>query len=171
MVETFLSSPLMQEVVLPFVLVFAVVFAVLQKSEIFGKGKKQIDAIVALVISLIFVSFAQYVTFLSRLMPILAVSLVVILVFMILYGMVFKEGKFEMASGIQWVFFSIIAVVVIVSVLVLTGQWDYVKNLITGTGSGSDVATNVVLVVLVGAAIVVVLLGGKSGGEEKKESK
>lgn len=168
MAETFLSSPLIQEVVLPFLLIFAVIFAVLQKTEILGKGKKQIDAIVALVVGLIFVSFARYVKVVAELMPFLAVAIVVILVFMILWGMVFKEGEFAVPSGVKWAIFGLIAVAVIVAVLVATGNWDYMKGLITGTGTGSDLATNVILVLLVVGAIVVVLVGAKSG-EEKKE--
>ena len=45
------------EVLLPFLLVFTVVFAILQKTSILGKGKKQIDAIVSLVVGLIVVAF------------------------------------------------------------------------------------------------------------------
>src|SRR3989344_989954 len=52
--STVLSSPFAQTILL-FVLVFVVVFAVLQKSKILGDGKKQIDALVALAIALLFV--------------------------------------------------------------------------------------------------------------------
>jgi hypothetical protein len=37
---TLLSHPLFIEAILPFLLIFAVVFAVLQKSRILGEGKK-----------------------------------------------------------------------------------------------------------------------------------
>ena len=56
---TILSSQLFVEVILPFLLVFAVVFAILQKTKILGEGKKQIDAIVSLVIGLIVIAFSQ----------------------------------------------------------------------------------------------------------------
>ena len=52
--DTIISHPIFVGTILPFVLVFTIVFAVLQKSKIFGDDKKQIDSIVALVFGLIF---------------------------------------------------------------------------------------------------------------------
>ena len=57
MVETIFTNPLFVETILPFLLVFTLVFAILEKTKILGDGKRQIDAIVALVIGLIFVAF------------------------------------------------------------------------------------------------------------------
>ena len=59
MVETFFTNPLFVETILPLLLVFVLVFAVLQKTKILGEGKRQIDAIVALVVAMIFVAFGQ----------------------------------------------------------------------------------------------------------------
>ena len=61
MVEPFFVSPFFVEVILPFVLVFTLVFAVLQKTEILGKGKRQIDVLVALAIGLI--TIASFITY------------------------------------------------------------------------------------------------------------
>src|SRR3989338_6520443 len=92
--STFLSHPIFVETILPFLLVFTIVFAVLQKSKIFGDGKKQIDAIVSLVVGLLVISFGQATGIIVQLIPFLAVSLVVILVLMILLGSFAEEGKF-----------------------------------------------------------------------------
>ena len=59
--QTILSHPIFVETILPFLLIFTIVFAVLQKAKILGEGKRQIDAIVALVVGLLFISFAQAV--------------------------------------------------------------------------------------------------------------
>src|SRR3989344_5401509 len=50
---TLFSSPLGQTV-LVFVLVFVGIFAILQKSKVFGDGKKQIDALVAVAIAVLY---------------------------------------------------------------------------------------------------------------------
>ena len=91
--QTILSHPLFIETILPFLLIFTIVFAVLQKSKIFGDGKKQIDAIVALVFGLLAIAFAQATGIIIQLIPFLAVSLVIILVFMILVGSFGKPGN------------------------------------------------------------------------------
>ena len=45
----------MLDSVLPFILIFTIVFAVLQKTKIIGEGKRQFNTIVALVLSLMVV--------------------------------------------------------------------------------------------------------------------
>jgi len=78
MVETILSSPIISEGVLPFILIFTIVFAILQKSEILGKEKKQIDAMVAMVFGLVTITFARAVGIINHLLPFLAVAIVMI---------------------------------------------------------------------------------------------
>src|SRR3989338_1267974 len=98
---TILQTPFFIEIILPFLLVFAVVFAILQKSEVLGKGKKQVDSIVALVVGLVVISFGKAIGIIIGLTTFLAVSIVVILVFMILVGAFFKQGTFEIKGKTQ----------------------------------------------------------------------
>src|SRR3989304_792800 len=102
MVNTILSSPFVKDLALPFLLVFAIIFAVLQKSEILGKGKKQTDAIIALVAGLIVVAVGSATKIINNLLPVLAVGLVVLLVFFLLWGFAFKEGEFIIHKNVQW---------------------------------------------------------------------
>jgi len=155
MAETILSSPLFLDIILPFLLVFTVLFAILQKSEILGKGKKQVDAIVSLVVGLIVISFGQATDVIVNLMPFLAVSLVVILVFMILFGSVFKAGEFKIGCGMKTAFGIIIAIAVVVAVAVVTGAWGWLKDLFSG--GSTALITNIVFIVLVVVAVAVVI--------------
>ena len=164
MVETILSNPFVRDIVLPFLLVFAIVFAILQKSEILGKGKKQVDAIVALVVGLIVVTVGSAVQVINSLLPILAVGLVVLLVFFLLWGFAFKEGGFSIHQNVQWAIGGIAAIVVVVATLYYTGGLDYLKNIVNS--SGSSWATNVVFIVLIIIAVAVVI--GFSGKSENK---
>jgi len=159
MVETILSSPFVKDIVLPFLLVFALVFAILQKSEILGKGKRQVDAIVALVVGLLVVGVGSATNIITGLMPILAVGLVVLLVFFLLFGFTFEGGKFEVPNAIKWTIGIIAAIAVIIGVLYLTGSWNYLKGLVGG--GASDIVTNVVFIVIIIIAIVVVVGFGK----------
>ena len=160
MVETILSSPFVKDMLLPFLLVFALVFAILQKSEILGKEKKQVDAIVALVVGLLVVAVGSATDIITGLMPILAVGLVVLLAFFLLWGFAFPGGKFEVPDAIKWTIGVVAAIAVIIGTLYLTGSWDYLKNLIGG--GMSSIVTNVVFIVLIVIAVAVVVgFGGK----------
>lgn len=167
MAFTILQTPLVVEVILPFLLVFTVVFAILQKSEVLGKGKKQIDAIVALVIGLIAVAFGNAVGVIVQLTAFLAVSLVVILVFMILWGSVYKQGSFDVPKKVQWTFGVIIAIAVVIAVLVITDAWDsIIERFVLGNPT---LVANVIFIAIIIGAIAVVLAGAGGKKEEKKE--
>src|SRR3990172_3816381 len=115
MANTILSNPFVRDLALPFLLIFAIVFAVLQKSEILGKGKKQTDAIIALVVGLIVVAVGSVTDIINNLLPVLAVGLVVLLVFFLLWGFAFKQGAFEVHKNVQWVIAAIAAVAVVIA--------------------------------------------------------
>jgi len=161
MVETILTSPIFSEIVLPFVLIFTVLFAILQKTQILGKGKKQIDAIVSLSIGLIVVSYANAVNIISDLMPFMAISVVIILVFLILYGMVFKEGQFDLNNKVKNVIGWFAALALGVTVLYITGAWEYIQNNWLGGETQSSIVTNIIFLVIVAVAIGVAMSSGK----------
>lgn len=163
--QSIFSSALGQAV-LAFLLVFTVIFAILQKSEILGKGKRQIDALVALAVGLIVISVGSAMNFIQQIIPFMVVALVIILVFMLLLGMLFKEGTFDTPGWLKVVFGIIIFIAVVVAVLIFTGGWGYVAGFFT---SGGDIVSNVVLVVIIVIAIVIAYWGSGSGGSEKKK--
>ena len=56
MADPIFISPYFLDYILPFVLVFTLIFAILQKTKILGEGKKQIDAIIGLVVGFILIA-------------------------------------------------------------------------------------------------------------------
>jgi len=166
MAETILSSPLIAEAVLPFILVFTVVFAILQKSAILGKDKKQIDAMVGLVIGLITITFARAVGIINQLLPFLAVAVVMILVFLILVALVYKEGKdFELHENFRWIIIVLSFIAVVIAGLIFTGAWDYLAYKFTEPGSG--LVTNIVFIVIILGGFLIVFFG--DGKKEKSK--
>ena len=168
MAETILSSPIFSEAILPFILIFTVVFAILQKSKILGDGKRQIDALVALVVGLITITFVNAVGIISYLIPFLAVSVVMILVFLILVAMVSNGEKgFELHPGFKWTISILAFIAVVIAGLVVTGAWDYLAYQFSGPG-GSGWFTNIIFIaIIVGAALFVFFGDKKSGGKDK----
>ncbi len=166
MAETILSYPIVRDVMLPFLLVFVVIFAILQKTKILGDGKKQIDALVALVVGLIVVSFGFATGIIVSLVPFLAVSVVVILVFMILFGSAFKEGAFDLANPVKYIIGVLAAIGVVIVLLVSTGTWDRIADYFLTGGSNSSLVGNIVFVLVIIGAILLAIFSGK--GESGK---
>lgn len=159
--ETILGSYFAVNVVYPFLLIFTLIFAILQRSKILGDDKKQIDALVALSVSLIAVAFSYATGVISKLIPFLAVAAVILLVFMILYGFIAsadKEKGLVLHKNIQWAFLGLIIIAVVIAVIWATGQLDRVYGWIVNGGQPTGIATNILLVVIVIAALIVVLV-------------
>jgi peptidoglycan/LPS O-acetylase OafA/YrhL len=161
----FLSYPIFQDIVLPFILVFALVFAILQKSKLLGEGKQQIDAIIAFVIAGILVAFSTQVLWLRHFTVFLVIGLFILFVFMLIYGFAYGDTKGDPLAGEKWVkpTIGIISfVAVIIAAVVITGYWDKVLDFF----KNNELGANIIFVVLIIVAILVVL---KTGGSGKKE--
>jgi hypothetical protein len=133
--------------ILPFMLVFVIVFAILQKSKVLGEDKQQIDALVSLVIGLILVVVpGPQKEIIVSIMPWLAVALCVLLVFFILYGFVAGELK-SMPSWMKNSFiamafiFTIALIYYLTNIEVLIDEWT--------NGSSGTFVTNIFILGLV----------------------
>ncbi len=167
MAETILSSPIISEAVLPFILIFTVVYAILQKSKILGDDKKQIDALVGLVVGLITITFARAVGIISSLLPFLAISVVMILIFLILTAMVSHEKTSTWEIGFKKTIMVMAFIAVVIAGMVVTGAWDYLAYQFSGPG-GSVWFTNIVFLVIIGATVALVFFGEKRKSKDKE---
>ena len=160
--EIFLQNIVFTKFILPFLLIFFIVFAVLEKTKVFGEDKKQINALIAFIIGLIFVGVAFPKEVVENLILFLTVALVVVFVFLILWGFVSgKELKIE-STGLKWVVGIVLLVIVIISVLWATGIQGGVLDLLFGQSWSGALWTNVAFVVIIGVALALVLKGTKS---------
>lgn len=78
--------------VLPFLLIFAMIFGILQKIKIFGENGKAINAVIALSVGLMSLQFGFVPVFFSDIFPRLGVGLSVVLAGIILTGL-FTDSK------------------------------------------------------------------------------
>ena len=160
MVDPILISPYFLNYILPFVLVFTLIFAILQKSKLLGDDKKQINAMVGLVAGLILIAspFSRYIV--VELMPFLAVSAVILFVFMLLYA--FIGGKTDgdvLGSNWKIVLNIILVVALVTTLLMITGYWDYVWDFTFGRTGGSQILVNGFMVIAIAGAIIAVIKG------------
>lgn len=163
------------DVILPFLLVFTIVFGILEKTKIFGtenyKGqeiaKKNINAMVAFVIAFFVISAKEVVASFQISLPKIALFLVAIVCFLMLVGAFVssKEG-FDFSNlykGYMGIFVAVFLVSVISIFLdsfgLLTPIYDYIS------GKGANVFITVVFVGIV-AAVVFFVLGSNSEGSK-----
>ncbi len=74
------------EYILPFLLVFAITFAILEKVQIFGTDKKNINAVIALILGLLFLRNQYLVFLLQRFLPNVSLAIIVFLMLFLLVG-------------------------------------------------------------------------------------
>jgi hypothetical protein len=158
MVDPILVSPIFRDFILPFVLVFTLVFALLEKTQLLGDGKRQINAIIGLVIGLIVISFSYATGIIVTLMPFLSVFAVVILIFMMLYG--FASGKKDsdiLNKQLKVTFGILIGLGLIAAVLYSTGWWVLIYEYVFSDQMGGQIFVNLLLIVVIIAAIIAVV--------------
>lgn len=159
MVEPILISPFFVSYVLPFVLVFTLVFALLQKTQILGEGKKQINAIIGLIIGLILIAFPVARNIVVQLMPFLAVSAVILFVFMLIYGFIMGKKEDVLHKGTKIVLGIIFALAFITVLLYVSGWWDSIYDFMFNQETGSQIWINLLLIAIMIGAVVAVVVG------------
>ena len=165
MVEPFLISSLFTDYVLPFILVFTLIFAILQKTQLLGEGRKQINSMIGLIVGLILISFPFARDIVVQLMPFLAVSAVILLVFMLLYGFIMgkKDGD-VLHKGVKIALGIILGLALITVLLFISGYWDPIYDLMFGGEGSSQIWINILLVAVIAGAIASVV-----ASKDKKE--
>jgi hypothetical protein len=164
--STILQAPLLTDFLYPFLLLFFISFGILEKTSVLGSSKTQLNALVSLVIGLIFVSAVFPKIIVGNLMLFLSIALVVVFVALLLWG--FISGKAEFPKKVTAFLGVILGVGIVIAVLwasgigtaqFLTDAWSF---LFDSSWSGSF-WTNVVFVLLIAGAVAAVLAKGKSG--------
>lgn len=82
------SNPFVLYILMPFLLVFVLIFAILEKTEILGSGKRPANAIIGMVIAFIFVGVPGIVGVTLKFIPIISLILVILLCFLMIFGFV-----------------------------------------------------------------------------------
>ncbi len=111
--------------VLPFLLIFAVVFGVLQKLKVFGDSGKGINAIISVVVGLIAVNIEFVPRFFSEIFPQLGVGLAIMLVAVILLEFFFSWTDNEKGKG-TWMRFVYMGIGAIIFLVILNNlSYDF----------------------------------------------
>ncbi len=91
--------------VIPFLIVFAIVFGILQKTKIFGPEDKAkgVNAIIALAVGLMSLMYDVVPIFFANIFPKFGVGLAVFLVLVISLGFFFVKSDGSMDGNMKWI--------------------------------------------------------------------
>lgn len=155
--------------VLPFLLIFAVVYGILSKINILGEKDKNkgVNAVISIAIGLMALQWNLVPQFFSTIFPYTGIGISVLLVALILMGLFgfgFSEDGKIVDAWVVYTFFGLGAIIALVVIF----------NSFSGLGSfggyawwdqyGSSLVTLIIIAVLIG-----VITGGSSGSKSKKK--
>lgn len=153
------EASLFSQIIPAFLLVFVIVYAILQKAKIFGDNVYKIDALVSFAIALIFVVAEPSRNFVVGLMPFLGAALAVMIVFLILYGFVGGELK----EGKQWmkITFGILAGIFLIAIVLYVSGWYKLLDSTLYSVFGTGFWSGLLLIVIIAGAVIFVLKSKK----------
>ncbi|MFH1787219.1 MAG: hypothetical protein ABH811_00280 [archaeon] len=163
MAETIFQYPIVTQFILPFLLIWTLVFAILQKTKLLGENK-QLDAIIAFVIGLIFVGAIFPKIVVGNLILFLTVAIVVMFVGLLLWGFISGDkldASFLKSGGIKWAAGIAVFIAVTIAVLWATGVEMTVFDWLFKQSWSPTFWTNFFFVAAIIGVLVVVLKSAK----------
>lgn len=171
------------DVILPFLLVFTIVYAILEKTKILGleeiQGttytRKNLNAMIAFVVSFLVVASSKLVQIIADVSSQMVVLLLASIFFLLLVGTFYKEGENVALEGRWRTFFMIIMflgllIIFLQAIPTKSGQpwlewfWVYMVNNWTSTGVAS-------VLLIIGIVIFIWWITQTPGEGGKKEKK
>ena len=160
--ETILQSEILTKFVYPFLLIFFIVFAVLEKTKVLGDDRKQLNALVAFVIGLIFVGAVFPKLVVANMILFLTVALVIVFVVLLLWGFVSSGDKgIDISSGLKTFLFIILGIAVVVAVFWAVGVGGGFFDFLFSSSWSNAFWTNFLFIVVIAAALALVIKSTK----------
>jgi len=154
--ETIFQNWIFTKFALPFLLIFFVVFAILEKTKVLGENK-QLNALTSFVIALIFVGAANQKEFVENMILFLTVAIIVAFVGLLLWGFV-SGGDLKIESnGLKWAAAILVGGVLVVGILWASGIQGGLIDLLFYQSWSSTFWTNVLFIAAIAGALALVL--------------
>ena len=164
MAEVILQHWIFTNFIFPFLLIFFIIYGVLEKSKLFGENKERLNALIAAVVGLIFVAAIFPKLVVSNLILFLTVAITTVFVGLLIWGFIAGEGglKFDSAPKPLKMFIGgVIAVAVVAALLWALGTsgsvFSDLFNFIFKSGWSKDFWTNASFIIVVIIALVAIL--------------
>lgn len=176
-VLTFLDKIGVYDVILPFLLVFTIVFAILEKTKILGTEKldgkdytkKNLNAMVSFVTAFLVIASTKLVAVINQTMANVVLLLILAISFLMLVGVFFGSKEFTLESYPGWTkFFMVLMFIGVVVIFLNALDWlKYVLFLFT-SWNAQWAATIILLIIILG---FIWFITKEPSKKEKAESK
>ena len=172
------------DVVLPFLLVFTIVFAILEKTKVLGTEeidgkkytKKNLNAMTAFVISFMTVASSKLVEIITKVSSQIVILLLLSVFFLLLVGSFFKEGEgifLQKGWNVTFMIIMFIGIILIFLSAIETedgSSWlEYGIKLMGKNLDNEAVASIILLAMIIG--IIIYITKGASSPKSKQEKK
>jgi len=159
-------------VVLPFLLIYSIVYGTLVRTKIFGEGASQINAMVAFTIALIFVAAANVVNIMELFVPWVGLIAIFVVSAMMLSVLILGGDIDEFAKRYRTPAIGLIIIALFYALFSVAGWFESIgdtlfggkSNMIMGLISMEDLLGVVVLLGIIGAMMFVTKGSSKGGG-------
>jgi len=153
-----LGSEIFTNVILPFLFIFTIVFAILDKTKFLGE-KKDINAIIALVFGLVVVGVPWAIGVVLNIIPVVVVIIVILVSWLMTYGFLAGPQEKGVVSEAWKVAFQIILGIAFIGTIIWsTGAY----KLVIDKPWAGQIGETILLIGAVIAVISIVISGGKS---------
>ena len=160
------------DVVLPFLLVFTLMFAILEKTRVLGtendKPRANLNSMVSFIIALLVVATNKIVSIINKALPNVVLIIVMILSFLIMLGLFYKTGELDFSTKHAG-FYKVLVGVLFVGILLIflnsiyldSGEsWlEYAFNYAFNNVTSPAITSIIFLLIALGA--IVFITGGK----------
>ena len=168
------------DVVLPFILVFTLIFAILEKTMILGVEKegvpkKNLDAMVAFVVALLVVAASNIVGAINAALPQVVLLVVISISFLLLLGVFWKTGESDFMKDHRLLYWPFVGFFLLAIIWIFFGVFEktpgysyrtYFLDYVMYNWSGSVFTSLIFLVVVI--AVIAYVVKGPSGGESEE---
>ncbi|MBT7903275.1 hypothetical protein HN587_05410 [Candidatus Woesearchaeota archaeon] len=164
------------DVILPFILVFTIVFAILEKSQVFGSEKikdveytrKNLNSMAAFVIAFLVVASTRLVAIINQALAHMVLLLLVSVCFLILIGSFMKEGEVAYLKEGWWRTSFMIAMLIGIILIFMNAlgwlepSWAYLIN-----HWDSNIVGSIALMILVIVFMYFIVKSPKDAADKK----
>ncbi|MBS3152533.1 hypothetical protein J4230_03935 [Candidatus Woesearchaeota archaeon] len=154
------------DILLPFLLIFSIVFAILEKTKILGSDKKNINAIVAVVVGMLVIVQQGIVQTINLFLPRVSLIIVVILMGLLVISMIAGREFSGLKGGVLG--FAIIVIIIAIILALTTPPTGYGSNWLTPTDVQILLSLGIPLLVLF--IVIGLVTGGSKGNSQPKRN-
>ena len=167
------------DIILPFLLVFTIVFAILEKTKILGLEKidgkeytkKNLNSMAAFVISFLVIASTQLVAVINEVMANVVLLLLLGVCFLLLVGVFMGDKEFTLKEYPNWLkFFMVLMFVGIVAIFLNALNWlKYVFAIFVYWDA--EWAATIIFLIIIFVFMAYIIWGNPEKGNDKKEEK